>query len=647
MRQIILKTMEINNFKGVKSQKLDFCPYTEIYGDNGTGKSTINEAYMWCIFGKNSQGNVVSITPKDEHNRIIAKVESSVRVIINVDGIDYSIERKQKQKWSTNKNGEDIFGGYNTERYINDIPCGVSEFNNKLSEICKLEDWFMLSSIYAFMGLKQDERRRILINLAGEIDEAELLKNYPELEEIVANSHLPINDIQVQKRISLKKIETDLSEIPARIDECYKLIKEHDFDLIEQNIKEIENNIVVLKKEIDKIQSSGIEVKIEILGTALMSIDKQLQEIQESLEKERKNKEFEVMSKIRKCESDLSIAQSVVKSKEQTLTSISNFRTRKEAKLQELREAWKSENSKEFSAICPTCHRPFDNTTEDYHSLENEFYRNKEKELNYIKDEANSIKSEIDKLIGDANNTEIEINSSKEKIETLVENIKILNNELQSIPSIEHALIAHAERQKLLKQREELVEETKAIKNSPASVEVHKQIEEFEKSLNSQVELLKTYQEQLLQRTINSNTKRRIKELEETSKSLSQDKADCKFILFQIDMYKKDKINIVNNKVSELFEIVKWKMYEPNVSNDGEKEICQAIIDGIPFEEQNTAKKVNASIDIINGLSKALQLNLPMFIDNKESVTTLISSNSQIIALEVKKGQKQITIKTF
>ena len=93
-------------------------------------------------------------------------------------------------------------------------------------------------------------------------------------------------------------------------------------------------------------------------------------------------------------------------------------------------------------------------------------------------------------------------------------------------------------------------------------------------------------------------------------------------------------------------EFVKWKMYEPNITNAGEKEICQAVIDGKPYEQQNTATMVNAGIDIINGLSVASNVYVPLFVDNKESVSELIETNAQLITLEVVKGA-QLSINKF
>ena len=54
----ILK-MKLENFQGVKELEID--PQGEssaIYGDNGTGKSTVYNAFTWLMYGKNTKSIV-------------------------------------------------------------------------------------------------------------------------------------------------------------------------------------------------------------------------------------------------------------------------------------------------------------------------------------------------------------------------------------------------------------------------------------------------------------------------------------------------------------------------------------------------------------------------------------------------------------
>lgn len=648
MEKVILKTMEIEHFKGVKSQKIDFTNYTEIIGDNGTGKSTINEAYMWCIFSKNTLGNVVSITPRDENNRIIPKVESVVRLTIEVDGVDHTLCRKQKQNWRTSKDGTEIFNGYSQERYFDEVPCGVSEFNQKLSEICTLEHWFMLSSIYAFMGMKQDDRRKMLIQLAGDIKEDELLQQYPTLIEATHNLKISINDLQKQKKIAYTKIEKDLLDIPTRIDELNKQIVEYDFVEIANQITKLEDVIKDLHKDIEKVQSQGCQEMIQELKDKVKSYNKDLNDIYDSLIRERNKKEDEIDREIRKVSLNIDLAKKKKTTAEDNLINVKYSISEREKEFAKKKEEWIKENEKEFdvesNSVCPTCKQNLDISS--IQVLQDEYYNRKNNILTKITQDAQRIKETKITLEKERASLEDEINNQQQIIEENEVTLKELNAKLQSIPQIAQALASHKEYNKLIEVKEELLSQIRKLEMSSDNEETMKKLHELSEKREISTKELKELQEKLYQKSVNENIKNRIDTLEKESYQLSQDKVDCKYILSEIDKFKKARIEVVEEKVSGLFEIVKWKMYEPNVSNDGEKEICQALINGKAYEEQNTATKVNASVDIINGLSKALQMQLPLFIDNKESVTNKISSNSQIIALSVVKGAK-LTIINF
>ena len=101
---------------------------------------------------------------------------------------------------------------------------------------------------------------------------------------------------------------------------------------------------------------------------------------------------------------------------------------------------------------------------------------------------------------------------------------------------------------------------------------------------------------------------------------------------------------MVSERVNSLFSYVDWKMYETQV-NGGEKEICECTVDGVPYGTLNTAKKVNAGLDIINAFSKIYNLYAPIWIDNRESVTEILPTESQIINLIVSPENKSLTFK--
>ncbi|MNN94222.1 hypothetical protein D3C81_2128090 [compost metagenome] len=79
---------------------------------------------------------------------------------------------------------------------------------------------------------------------------------------------------------------------------------------------------------------------------------------------------------------------------------------------------------------------------------------------------------------------------------------------------------------------------------------------------------------------------------------------------------------------------MKFKLFETQV-NGGINECCEALIDGVPFSNANTASQYNAGLDIINALSSFYDVQAPIFIDNRESVNNLIDTDSQIVNLIV------------
>ena len=52
--KIKLVTLSLKNFKGIKELTINFGTLTTILGENATGKSTIFDAFMWVLFGKDS-----------------------------------------------------------------------------------------------------------------------------------------------------------------------------------------------------------------------------------------------------------------------------------------------------------------------------------------------------------------------------------------------------------------------------------------------------------------------------------------------------------------------------------------------------------------------------------------------------------------
>lgn len=58
----------------------------------------------------------------------------------------------------------------------------------------------------------------------------------------------------------------------------------------------------------------------------------------------------------------------------------------------------------------------------------------------------------------------------------------------------------------------------------------------------------------------------------------------------------------------------------------------------------NSAAKLNAGLDIISALSKASGVQLPVWVDNAESVTDLLPVDTQVIRLAVSATDKTLRV---
>ena len=120
-----------------------------------------------------------------------------------------------------------------------------------------------------------------------------------------------------------------------------------------------------------------------------------------------------------------------------------------------------------------------------------------------------------------------------------------------------------------------------------------------------------------------SRTKERIEELHKQEKDSAIQKAKYQQTLQMRDSFTKAKIEKSENSVNSLFKYVKFKLFDSQI-NGGEKECCEVLIDGVPYNDANSAAKINAGLDVINAISMSYDVKAPIFIDNRKSVNDVV-----------------------
>lgn len=668
MSKITLKKMSMLNFKGIKNLTIDFDANTNIYGDNGTGKTTIFDAFTWLLFGKNSEDKKdFEIKTLDAKNKVIPKIDHEVYAELGINGDITSIKRVFREKWVKIKGAlEAEFSGNETLYYWNEVPLSQKEFQNKVSEILDESIFKLITSPLAFNeNLKWQERRSFLVKIAGDISDEELAKGNSDYLELLSQlTNKTLDEYKKQIAATIKKSKEEIKLIPTRIDEVERSkpesVDEKSInELIYQKEKEIEgidNQLLdksaahdeIIKKrnanqeEIFKLKSQLNSIKFDVSEKVKLELSSE-NSVLENLKVKIQSKEQE----------ELAPAQQKLKrlktEKEELQSTIDSL----DIRINNKRNEWNSENSKQFifseeNAICPCCNRPFDSIEieEKRNSLLTNFNTEKQKKLNSISEEGMS-------LSGKKNSAEKELSELNIRIQKGEDFVKQLTGEIASLrsdfllekdknsdkPTLESIV---SKRISESNEYSELLYKISLLENKTFEIsENNSQDLKLRKSeLQTEIQNLKSSlqaNEQI------ANANKRIADLQVEESKLAQEIANIEKVQYTIENFIKLKVDTIENRINKKFSLVKFKLFEDQI-NGGQVETCEALVNGVPFSSLNTASKINAGIDIINTLCEFYNVSAPIFIDNRESVVKLLDSNSQIINLIVSESDKKLRI---
>lgn len=649
-KEIVLKSLNLRNFKGIKDLHIDFSRITNIFGDNGTGKTTIADAFMWLLFDKDSQDRATfEIKTLDSNNEPIHGLEHEVTGVLSVDGKEIILGKIYKEKWTKRRGeAEKQLTGHETLYSINEDPVKKSEYQETINSIIN-ENLFKLitNPLYFSTNMKWQDRRNVLLDIIGDITTEKIINYKSDLKplgELLNDTDIDTLSKSIKAR--KRKLNDEIKAIPIRIDEANNSIQELDFDALEFQKRGIVTGIKSLEEQLMDSSKVNDEVlkekdKLYTLRSKLKDIEYKAREEAESPLRQLNKELQDALNEENRLKSDLSRMTFKISNQESIAKDI-------EIEMQKLREEWSLINQEALhisndSFICPTCKRPFEEHDIDTkkEEMQENFNQSKAKRLGNInatgkkhKERLEGIKAELETLENEKNSILIkleEIKSETDARKTKVDNFKTTVNldsqeykdTLSQIETIEAKLSAPAESNR----------DTAELKERKRTLEL--ELDQLNKNLacKNQNEKLET----------------RIAELQEEEKKLAQQIAALEGQEYLCEEFIKTKVELLESSINSKFKYVKFRLFKTQV-NGGIEEDCEPLINGVPFSTNlNSASKINAGLDIINALSEHYQVVAPIFIDNRESVNQLIETDSQVINLIVNKDtnlriERQISI---
>ncbi len=633
-----LLELTLENFKGV--QKFIFTPNGDnckVYGANGAGKTTLADAYFWLLFGKDSNNNANFSVKTYGTSGLDYSVTGSFQLD---DGQTVTLSRTLKEKWERKRGeAERKLVGNTTDYQINGIPKKQKEYKELVDSLCNENIFALLTNPDAFAGkLHWSERRNLLVNaFAKDISDNDVIANHSELSELgeELKRGLTVLDLNAEVKTHRDNINKRLKELPIKKSAYNETITA--LESAEGKYNENELNFLMGKKAgfEDRLRMISTTENISEIRVNIAKAKTQIAEQQTLYFAQHNAKNDDINSEIVKANKELIQLQGDIQDNECAIDRNQQKRKQLIDRGKQLNAKHKTVKDSEYNGdtVCPCCKQLL--PSEQIAEAKGLFNKDKSRKIEEIWNECQVIKGEIKALDEDTVKRETVITNNTTMATVLKNKIDELKTQLVTVVPFEAteeysilALDVESLNTELDKARENSREEFNAVKAelqaTEAEIEKQRQLKANEASLEY--------------------NRKKLEECDEEQKRLSKLLAGYDQKLELIKQFTRLKATDIEDKINSQFKLVKWKLFKEQV-NGGLEDCCEATVDGIAYNDGlNNASKVNAGLDIINVLSDIYSKNVPVWIDNAESVTNYINTKQQRIYLYVSENHSTLKV---
>lgn len=625
-----IREMTLNNFRGIKELAINFDgKNAAIFGANGTGKTTVANAFCWLLTGKSVTGEK-NFSPKTVGMK---KAEHSAEAVFMSDdgAATISLKKVFKEKWKKPRGQEAVLAGHETILYVDGLKAKEAEYQEAIERLLPgIGNIEALTIAGHFTeGLSVKERRSILFQLFnGSIENLIDLPEFMELKESLEGRS--VEDFRKFSEASRKQAQAWLDEAPASI----SLLESTKENVIEANIEAVQEEL------------HAEEEKLHSLIAAAGSSDKEAEKAR--LKREMDEAEYQYSVKQREMEEAWStqlraekLALSVISDEQvEEIRKIKSIEKQIAEQLEDqekLRSFFRDVVGKkwdEAQAVCPTCHRPL--PADEVQQMRAEFEENRA-----------SLKADIVKkgkqLTETIKELEAEKAETKKEVEVLEKSIASQHEAIHKLQAMEPSKIPY-------NQTAEYAAKYKEYKAKLASLEGGSEAQpedsrEKIEALKAEIESKRDY---LAKLKGNANIELKIAEIKKNKKVMLIKLEGFEKAVYMADTFMDKRAKMAENEINSHFSCIKFKLFEPQV-NGGMKEVCEPLIPNregqmVDYKSANTAAQINANLEIMEALAKAYGVSVPIFIDGAERVSKIRSMDCQIIALVVSAKDKELRV---
>ena len=620
MRKLVLKRLELKNFKG---QTRTFEPkedLTKVFAKNGKGKTTLYKAFCWMLSGYTDAINVKNHELYDNRTEITPDTPTAcVKAYISIDGVDYTIERraiaKFTRKRSTNEYVKDASDTY--ELYIDEVSTSSQAFAQWVgNNIC---DTDLL--VYALIGerfanLVADDKKKaraILEMISGNVTIDMMSGDYSMIAEDL--SKFSVEQLKERYRNTIKPMIERNTEIDS-------LIESKEFELSkykETDFVAILAKINTLTSEISKCDASILdkseaikpimEEKKKIMEkvNAIMLDDMAKRNEWNARHEEGKKNLLRNIAKVNKINDEIKAENAENKATYEYNVSLLGKEKERLASLnmaiQTMRERKDSVKLQEFSETkCPVCGQEL--PIEQIEELRDKFNEDKKARLAEIIMQGKILKSEIDSCKDRI--SELESIVAKGAEEKPYESVESMEKEYDLFVS---SFVPYDE----TKEHEELMKNVQILKDSIpcADIDVNEIVSKKERLQEELGEANRAYGIHSVMERIEHE----IDTLKAEKRELNINIAKIEGCIDKVKEYEEEKANIVSDAINKKLSGCKIVMYSRLKSGDLVPDCVIESEEGIKYATMNNSARLITCLSLQRMFCEKEGINLPIFVD--------------------------------
>lgn len=647
--------LELSHFRGIKHFKMrPDGKSIDIFGDNRKGKSTVAHAFSFLITGKDMENREpmafgIKYAPGGE---VEHGLDYKVRAIVDMDGDRNELERIYRENWvrSRGKTDRELKSHFTVYK-INGDEVLQKEYNEFLEKYMDGEQFKILTNPeYFSLRTHWTDRQNVLFNLIGKVTDRDVMAMYDKYTPLMKAMEPGETVDDVNERLSKqrRKWNTQIKEIPVRIDTLENQLEEV------RSLAEVHGEIAPLEKlqsektaEFNAIGKDSNEAKIR---SEIRQVEQEKQTRKNELENEKYEKRVPTArAKVSELSDEFDKVQGVINIKKQELRDMSAERIQNEIielEADVLREKEKEPDEFKKPGACPTCGQDWPSKDvaqkqEKHQAYVKNFNRERAERLKELNKKIKDKKAKLVEYDSKSKVVEQEINALQSDLDEVSGKLDEARTELSLVMNEKTDPLSDSEYLSLVEKEQELNSKLNKIDSN-----VDREKQAVKSELDDIKEKLHKLWVEVSEIKSQEKMKQSVKELNAERDELSEKLAGAEQILFLIEDFIVDKAEFITEKVNDKFELVNWKLFEHQVNGGINDKMCEAMLHGNEFAHLSTSEKIIAGLDIIKTLSLHYGKQMPVFVDNMESVRrdSVKSGGLQIINLIFDESYSELTV---